>query len=113
MREQNNFGMPESQGPSRTSIEGVVKDIWREVLKIDQLSVDDNFFDLGGHSVLALQVVARLLDCIGTAHHHFDVERILITTMFEQPTIRALSEQIIAMTTQTLPLAEDREEGML
>ncbi|HAG94274.1 MAG TPA: hypothetical protein DCL78_09125, partial [Gammaproteobacteria bacterium] len=35
-------------------------DIWQAVLKIDQISVADNFFDVGGHSLLAVQIVSRV-----------------------------------------------------
>jgi acyl carrier protein len=31
-------------------------EIWRSVLKVEQISSDDNFFDLGGHSLLSLRV---------------------------------------------------------
>jgi acyl carrier protein len=36
--------------------------IWRELLQVAQVGRQDNFFDLGGHSVLAVQLVARVED---------------------------------------------------
>ncbi|MGE5820860.1 MAG: amino acid adenylation domain-containing protein [Deltaproteobacteria bacterium] len=44
----------------RTALETVIADVWKEVLGVDQVGVYDNFFDLGGHSLLSLQVIARL-----------------------------------------------------
>lgn len=44
----------------RSAMEKVVADIWRELLGVDRISVYDNFLDVGGHSLLAMRVVARI-----------------------------------------------------
>jgi amino acid adenylation domain-containing protein len=44
----------------RTPVEELIADIWREVLGVDVVGVRDNFFDIGGHSLLTAQVVARI-----------------------------------------------------
>jgi amino acid adenylation domain-containing protein len=44
----------------RTPMERLVAEAWGEALGIDRLSVHDNFFDLGGHSLLSLHVLARV-----------------------------------------------------
>ncbi len=44
----------------REPIEELLADIWTHVLKVERVSIYDNFFDLGGHSLLATQVVATL-----------------------------------------------------
>jgi acyl carrier protein len=41
-------------------MEREVAAVWREVLRVEEVSVDDNFFNLGGHSLLLAQVAARL-----------------------------------------------------
>lgn len=46
--------------PARTPIEEVLVEVWQAVLGIDKVGVYDNFFDLGGDSIISLQVVARL-----------------------------------------------------
>jgi amino acid adenylation domain-containing protein len=43
--------------PAATEIEQIIGDIWKAVLKIDSVGVNDNFFDLGGYSLLSLRVV--------------------------------------------------------
>jgi amino acid adenylation domain-containing protein/non-ribosomal peptide synthase protein (TIGR01720 family) len=45
--------------PVRTRTEGLLAGIWSEVLGVDRVGVEDNFFDLGGDSILSIQVVAR------------------------------------------------------
>ena len=45
----------------RTSIETTLLRIWQQVLGIEQISIDDNFFALGGDSIVSIQVMARLL----------------------------------------------------
>ena len=43
----------------RTSVEEVLADIWSQVLRIEQVGVHDRFFELGGDSILSIQVIAR------------------------------------------------------
>ncbi len=40
--------------------EALVAKVWREALKVDQVGAYDNFFDLGGHSLLSVEVMTRL-----------------------------------------------------
>lgn len=51
--------VPSIIGP-RTSSECLLADLWREVLEVDTIGVQDNFFNLGGHSLLVIQVIARI-----------------------------------------------------
>ena len=55
-------GRPEDAGEyvaPRTELERVLLDIWEHVLKVDCLGTADNFFDLGGHSLHAMNLIAR------------------------------------------------------
>jgi fengycin family lipopeptide synthetase D len=45
----------------KTAIEKVLIDVWKEALKIDKISVNDNIFDLGGNSLKAIEAVAKLM----------------------------------------------------
>lgn len=56
------FNRPELHEPyvaPRTAVEETLAAIWREVLRVDRIGVDDNFFDLGGASFEVLEAVAR------------------------------------------------------
>jgi len=54
------------EGP-RDPTERLLAEVWAEVLGVEHVSVYDNFFDLGGHSLTALQVVARLRNRLGVS----------------------------------------------
>jgi amino acid adenylation domain-containing protein len=49
----------------RTPMERLVAEIWMEALGVPRVSVHDNFFDLGGHSLLSMRVLARVDKAIG------------------------------------------------
>jgi amino acid adenylation domain-containing protein/FkbM family methyltransferase len=57
---------PEAQAPvpakvlPRTALECELAEVWTEVLGVREVAVDDNFFDLGGHSLRAMQLITRL-----------------------------------------------------
>ena len=45
--------------PPRTTTEELLCDIWQEVLHAERVGIDDNFFDLGGDSILTIQVIVK------------------------------------------------------
>lgn len=47
------------------STEDQVAEVWRELLELDTVAVDEDFFALGGHSMLAVQVLYRLTELTG------------------------------------------------
>lgn len=49
----------------RTQMESLLAEIWKELLGVDRVSVLDNFFDLGGHSLLSMRVVAKIEKKLG------------------------------------------------
>jgi amino acid adenylation domain-containing protein len=73
-------------GPPQTETEKSVAAIWSELLRVDGIGVQDDFFDLGGQSMTAVGLVARL-------RATFDVN-LELATLFERPTIAGLSEAI-------------------
>ncbi len=66
--------------------EEILAGIWGELLGIDQIGVRDDFFHLGGHSLMGLQLISRIRDT-------FAVE-IPLAALFEAPTIAVLAELI-------------------
>ncbi|MEO0835737.1 MAG: amino acid adenylation domain-containing protein, partial [Cyanobacteria bacterium J06642_3] len=49
----------------QTETEKAIADIWQIELNLDQVGINDNFFDLGGHSLLGIKIVAYLSDTLG------------------------------------------------
>jgi amino acid adenylation domain-containing protein len=70
----------------RSSLEAVVAGVWAPLLAIDSPSIDDNFFDVGGHSLLALQLVHDLNVAL-------DLE-LPVRLIFSDPTIAGISQAI-------------------
>jgi natural product biosynthesis luciferase-like monooxygenase protein len=68
-----------------SQLEGKIAEVWKQVLKLERVGVNDNFFDLGGHSVLVVQVLNTL-----RAQGH----SLAMTDLFQYPTISALAAHI-------------------
>ncbi|BAZ50358.1 amino acid adenylation [Nostoc sp. NIES-4103] len=89
---ENNFVAPQ------TAKQQIVADIWQQILNLEKVGIYDNFFEFGGHSLLAIQVISRL-------NKAFKIE-LPIRSLFDAPTVAELVE-IIAQTstpqTQIIP----------
>jgi surfactin family lipopeptide synthetase C len=72
--------------PPSTEIEESIAAIWRKVLKRETVGIYDNFFAIGGHSLMATQVVGRL-------RREFDI-KFSLHSFFDEPTIAALAELV-------------------
>jgi hypothetical protein len=59
------FGAADDYVAPRTEMETMIAEIWKDVLGIGRVSVYDNFFDAGGHSLLAVRVVTRIDKKVG------------------------------------------------
>ena len=64
-------------------VEETIAGIWRDVLKLSKVGTRDNFFDIGGHSLLAVQTHRRLKEVLQ--------RDLSITDIFRFPTIQSLS----------------------
>ncbi len=53
------FALPQSDS------EKLIASVWGELLQIDAISIDDNFFDIGGHSLLVMKSIARIDEMTG------------------------------------------------
>ncbi|HWM01001.1 MAG TPA: amino acid adenylation domain-containing protein [Actinophytocola sp.] len=70
----------------RTPTEHAVAAIWRELLKLDAVGPTDNFFDVGGHSLMIVTIQARLAELLGRT--------VSVVDLFQFPNIRALAAHL-------------------
>ena len=68
----------------QTELEQAIATIWQDVLHLERVGIHDNFFDLGGYSLLMVQVHQRLLERLK--------QDIALVEMFEYPTISSLAK---------------------
>jgi amino acid adenylation domain-containing protein len=67
----------------RDAVEEMIAEVWAEVLRVERVGVEDNFFESGGHSLLAMQVVSHLRQLMGC--------ELPLRLMFEEPTVAGLA----------------------
>ncbi|MFZ0634350.1 MAG: amino acid adenylation domain-containing protein [Candidatus Acidiferrales bacterium] len=67
-----------------TETERSLAEVWQEVLKVGKVGLHDNFFDLGGHSLLVVQVQSRLRKRLN--------REVTLVDLFQRPTVGSLAE---------------------
>jgi acyl carrier protein len=92
MTSENNLkdqsaGLPNAQATPQTALQEVLSTLWAESLGIEKVGIEDDFFELGGASVVATQIVSRLREMF-----QMDLPAILL---FEAPTIEKLASFMI------------------
>jgi len=80
------LGDEQEQVGARNEVEAKLGEIWRELLKVEQVGMEQNFFELGGHSLLVLQLTARI-------RRSLEVE-LPVRSVFEAPTIAGLAMEV-------------------
>ncbi len=79
---------PEEDGSPRNAVDEVLAALWTQVLKVSRVGIHDDFFALGGHSVLAMQLTARIRRIFQT--------EISLRAVFEAPSIANITDMLIA-----------------
>ncbi|HZM77671.1 MAG TPA: amino acid adenylation domain-containing protein [Candidatus Limnocylindrales bacterium] len=92
---------PAAADETRTATEDLVSEVWAEVLGIPVPGLDENFFDLGGHSLLGIKVVTRLRKRLP------EEVTVNVVDIFQHPTVRQLSRVL------NLSTSEARAERLL
>ncbi|MFD8087297.1 condensation domain-containing protein [Kitasatospora sp. NPDC059722] len=82
---------PPGRVPPRTAAEALVARVWAEVLGVDRVGVDDDFFAAGGHSLQALRLLARL-----SSDHGVETT---VDAFFANPTVAGLAAELDRRTT--------------
>jgi amino acid adenylation domain-containing protein len=93
----------------RNQVEKTIASVWQDVLQLEKVGIDDNFFDLGGHSLLMFSVHEKLRRL---THQDFAV-----VDMLKHPTIRSLAQfldklEAIETSSQSLERAESRRTNI-
>ena len=70
----------------QTATERQLADIWSEVLGLPRIGIDDNFFEIGGHSLLAVKMISRTREACAV--------ELVLTQAFEYPSVRELAQYI-------------------
>nr|QEO74623.1 condensation domain-containing protein [uncultured bacterium] len=71
----------------QTDLERTIAGVWREVLGLERVGTNDNFFDLGGHSLAMAQVHARLREVLETD--------VVVVELFKYPTVGSLAQYFV------------------
>jgi amino acid adenylation domain-containing protein len=77
------WGAPVEAAEPRSEMEHRIAAIWQELLRLERVGIHDNFFDSGGHSLLAVRIYHRLKRELG--------RELPLVALFEHPTIGALA----------------------
>jgi len=96
--EEASAATPDDFVEPRTPVERDVAGILAPLLGLERVSVEANFFLLGGHSLLGTQLIARLRD-------HFDVD-LSLKALFEAPTVAAIATEVERLILEKLDAVE-------
>jgi acyl carrier protein len=72
--------------PPQTEMEKTIAGVWQGMFGLERVGIEENFFDLGGHSLLLVQMHARVQETLKTEFS--------IVTLFEHPTVRSLARHL-------------------
>ncbi|HEY0699751.1 MAG TPA: SDR family NAD(P)-dependent oxidoreductase, partial [Micromonospora sp.] len=85
-----------------TELEATLVAVWRDALGVDAIGVDDDFFALGGNSLVAVQLIAAMRKAVGV--------RLPMRILFETPTVARLAARIEELRAEAAVAAEPVEE---
>jgi hypothetical protein len=82
-------------------MEQVISKVWARELNLEKVGIHDNFFDLGGHSLLLVRVQAKVCEALRT--------NLSIVEMFQYPTISSLARHLSQPSAASLRLKKVQE----
>ncbi|HEU4429616.1 MAG TPA: MupA/Atu3671 family FMN-dependent luciferase-like monooxygenase [Myxococcota bacterium] len=91
--------------PPDGNLERMIAEVWAKVLQVDAIGANDNFFDLGGHSLLVVQAHRELRDTHG--------QKLTLTDLYRFPTIRGLAAHLAAREAPGAAVVESQSRGDL
>jgi amino acid adenylation domain-containing protein len=91
--------------PCRTELEQSISKIWQDLLQIEKVGLDDNFFDLGGHSLLIIRMRNEM--------HRLNNLDLSVVELFTYTTVRSLAEYITKRKEQTTLSGQFEQRALL
>jgi thioesterase domain-containing protein/acyl carrier protein len=88
----------EQYAAPRTAMEQTLAGIWQQVLAIPRVGIHDNFFEIGGHSLLVVRLTALIRQAV-------DVE-LPVTELYKYPTVAELAAQLTRITSDQSSLSQ-------
>ena len=90
----------------RSDLDRKVLKIWQKVLNREDISYEDNFFDVGGESLLAAKLIGHL-EVELTSDTRIHQDRLTVTELYSNPTCSALIHRLLVVSEQEV---EEKEE---
>jgi acyl carrier protein len=94
--DRNALPLPGQDGPAaptyvapRTPVEETLVEIWQDVLRRNRIGIEDNLFEIGGHSLIATQIVVRIREAM-----QIDLP---LSTLYAAPTVAALAVAVVQL----------------
>ncbi|WP_264081546.1 phosphopantetheine-binding protein [Streptomyces griseus] len=88
---------------TRGSAAEVVREIWQEVLRLDDIGPDEDLFDLGGHSLTITAIAARIRKRLGV--------EVPLDVFFDTPTLTGVSDAVDGLQQTAADSAAVRKSG--
>ncbi|WP_445634030.1 Non-ribosomal peptide synthetase [Nostoc sp. DSM 114161] len=82
----------------QTEVEKTIASVWQKALNLEKIGIHDNFFEIGGHSLLLVTVHSQLQEILNAELSTLD--------LFRYPTINSLAEYLSSSTNKTVSLQE-------
>ncbi|MEH2081254.1 MAG: amino acid adenylation domain-containing protein [Nostoc sp.] len=90
--------------PSQTEVKQAIANIWQQMLQLEKVGIHDNFFDLGGHSLLLIQIHTKLREVFP--------QEISVINLFEYPTISSLAKYLTQKSPETFSFEESNQRAI-
>jgi amino acid adenylation domain-containing protein len=100
-----NTAQPADSARPGSELERVLETIVAELLDLDRVGVDENFFMLGGHSLLGAQLITRIGDCFGV--------EMSLRSLFDNPTVAGMAAEVERLVVADLEAMSDNDAARL
>ncbi len=101
----SNTAQPADSARPGNELERVLETIVAELLELDGVGVDENFFMLGGHSLLGAQLITRIGDCFGV--------EMSLRSLFDNPTVAEMAVEVERLLVVDLEAMSDDDAARL